>query len=63
MMSDCRPVCVGFLPESRPIRRGFCAKIPAIRAVHIQWACKSLEGYKLQVKKIIALFIRGRYNE
>ena len=63
MVSDCLPVHVGFLYESCPIRRGFYVKIQAIWAGNVRKFCKSLEEYKLQVKKIFALLERRRYNE
>jgi len=63
MVSECRPIHVLFLYESRPIRHGFYIKIQAIGAGNIRQFCKSLKEYRLQVKKMFALLERWRYNE
>ena len=55
MMSDCLPVDVGFLYESRPIRADFWGEIHTIRAGNARKLSKSFKEYNVQFKKILAL--------
>lgn len=53
MMSDCLPVYVGFLYESRPIRRISYTKIPSIRAGDVNIYGTVLRGIGIRLKKYL----------